>query len=218
MRTRTRAKIFRFTDLPAEIRHLVYEKAYAADAPTPLETIRLPQSIKVPGIFSEALSFFFENTPIVVDVRSNWCVRYRHRHHAGHERWSTTGKITLPKLATTGTIPDEVMRFREVVFEVTCCCCDISKVIARVKVKVGHFDGGVQTAQLVETDLVPGPAQSNEKIRNSLEMMFDNVRKTLEVVSRQEGFNGMKLADLQRLARLFRDTFKDENEHDEEDD
>ncbi|EME42486.1 hypothetical protein DOTSEDRAFT_26072 [Dothistroma septosporum NZE10] len=214
MRTRTRAKTFRFTDLPAEIRHLVYERAYAANAPTPLQAIRLPQHIKVPQIFSEALPFFFENTSIVVDVRSNWCVRYVHRHHAGHERWSSTGKITMPKLATTKVLSDKVIRFRDVVFEVTCCCCDEGKVIARMKVKVGYFERGVQSAQVLETELVPGPAQNKPTIRESLEKMFESAREVLHLVSRQAGFNGLKLLDLQRLARLFRDTAKDDSDHD----
>lgn len=90
--------------------------------------------------------------------------------------------------------------------------------IARVRVKVDCFDRTVQSAQAVETELVHGPAQNNAKIRESLENMSETVRKMLEVISRQVGFNGLKLLDLQRLARSFRDITKDDSGQDTDDD
>jgi hypothetical protein len=73
-RTRSRAKIFRFFDLPPEIRNQVYEFLFAAPShmAVAISCLRLPLFLQVPRMLSEALPFFFSHTPVLVFFRTAW--------------------------------------------------------------------------------------------------------------------------------------------------
>lgn len=202
MRTRGKARIFRFFDLPAEVRNLVYASAYRSDSPAILSQLRMPQSIKVPKILSEALPFWFENTPITIHVLGNWCVRFQHLHRLGQLNYSNAGKVTLPRILEEGGVRSRQVRFKQLHYRVKCACCAEGKVILNVDVGAKHI--GNPSKVLVETEVV-NRQSVYAKVVDGLDKMCGVAKKAAEDLVGREDFNGFTVEDVQALALSFRD-------------
>lgn len=215
MRTRAKARIFRFSELPPEIRNLVYQEAYSSDEPVDLEDLQLPAELKVPGIFSEALPFFFEGKPIVVTVMSNICVRFQHLHRAEHSRFGRTGQVELPRMLQEGGLPRKVVRFKRMHYQVKCCCCDQGKVL--VDVDVEAIQKGAAYRALVETQVVNRPQVYTSVVRE-LEKMVDVLKEAADEISGRESFNGFTVEDIKAMAMCFRNDDDDAKLNRDDDD
>lgn len=202
MRTRAKARVFRFLDLPAEIRNAIYVEAYGSDEPVKLDELRFPKELKVPQLYSEGLPFFFENTPIVIPVISNWCVRYQHLHLSRHTRYEQTGVVDVPRILEEVGLSEKVVRFQRLHFEVKCCCCEEGKVILSVDVEV--IKKSNQIKALAETEVVNRQNVFAEVV-DGLDKMSVVVKERVDQISRREGFNGFTVADIKDLALCFRD-------------
>ncbi|KAK4498060.1 hypothetical protein PRZ48_010716 [Zasmidium cellare] len=215
MRTRSKARVFPFFKLPAEIRNSIYAEAYGSDAPVDLDDLRLPDDLKVPEILGEALPFFFESTPVVIDVMSNVCVRFQHLHHAGHARYERTGQVALPKILQEGVVPSKDVRFKQLHFRVKCCCCDQGKVLLNVDVEV--VNRGTSLGALTETEVL-NRQQVYASAVEELDKMAGWAQEAVDGISGRESFNGFTVEDLKDLAMCFRNDEDDGKSRDHSDD
>ncbi|KAF2173716.1 hypothetical protein M409DRAFT_15990 [Zasmidium cellare ATCC 36951] len=215
MRTRSKARIFPFFRLPAEIRNLIYSEAYGSDDPVDLADLRLPAELKVPEIFGEALPFFFESTPVVIPVMSNVCVRHQHLHRAEHERYERTGQVELPRILQEGCVPSKDVRFKCLHFRAKCCCCDRGKVLLDVDVQV--VNRGTSLGALTETEVL-NRLQVYASAVAELDKMVDVVKGVVDEISGRENFNGFTVDDVKRLAMCFRNDEDDGKSPDHSDD
>lgn len=218
MRTRRHLRIFRFNELPPEIRNIIYPLAYGGPR-VDIAKLKLPRSICVPGLFSEGLPFFFESTPIIVITRSNLCVRYQHLHTAQHVGFEKTGQINVPKLLQgkliQGKLVEEVVRFKDVSVEGFCCCCTDSRCIARIGVEVvpekEGDTGGLKA--VVNSKEVVHRVSSDKLVVDVLDRMLAAAEKYVKQINAREGFNGLTVEDLKALALCFRDYSESDDEH-----
>lgn len=215
MRTRAKARIFHFSDLPPEIRNLVYQEAYRSDERVDLDDLQLPTELKVPGIFSEALPFFFEGTPVVITVMSNICVRFQHLHRSEHSRYERTGQVELPRMLQEGGVPRKDVRFKRMHCQVKCCCCDRGKVLTDVDVEAIQM--GASYRALVETQIL-NRSQVYKSVVGELENMLAVLKGVVNEISGRESFNGFTVEDIKALAMCFRNDDDDAKLHSEDDD
>lgn len=206
MRTRAQARIFKFFELPPEVRNLIYAKAYGSDTPITLSELRLPEELKVSQVFSEALPFFFENTPMTIPVMSNWCVRYQHLHRPGFQRYEMTGQVKVPRILGQDGVSGELVRFKRLQYRAKCCCCVEGKAVLEVDVEV--VNNGKKFSALTETEVV-NRQNVFAKVVDGLDKMVVVVKAAVEKMSGRESFNGFTVEDVKTLALCFRDDHYD---------
>lgn len=203
MRTRSRADQIDLMSFPPEIRNSIYSHMYRREDATEIAKLRLPSSIRVPGLFTEALPIFFESTHITVPVRSNWCVRHSHLHTPYHMNYDTTGTFMLS--AMLARVPESLVRFRKVSFEISCCCCVGFRLIAEFGVEAKGQDISCNKDLSCREVLVDDKPQVIE----GLDRMLDTAEKFVKTeIEGRDGFNGFAVDDLMSIALCFRDTSK----------
>ena len=202
MITRSKAGMFRLLDLPPEIRNRIYSHTVAQDSMS-LEKIKLPPVLSVcRQIRTEALPIFFSTNTFTCSVRSNWCVFARHFHSVIHKHFEESGQIDMsPLLLGLGELKMVVshlsanaVRFRQVEYQINCCCCIKPRKIATLKLFV---DGR-------RPDLAFDPNTSKGHTVESLVLIFEHVNKFVESLGKREVFNGFTVEDIVRVARFFR--------------
>ena len=199
MRTRSRAHEFRILDLPPEIRSHIYSFAYSEPALFSLADFKLLPEVSVSRQFrAEALPHFFASNTFTGTVRSNWCVFAKHLHTSEHIRYDRSGVVDLSQLLRDDSgiaLPRDIVRFRDVVIKVICCCCSDGIRLGTVELRVPDRTPVVDTTLKDGLDQVSAPVLQN---------MFAGVDATVARIARRELFNGFTIDDILAVAKEFR--------------
>ena len=199
MTTRSRARNFRFLDLPAEIRAIIYAETCAEPSePLDLSSFKLPIQLSVSSMLrSEALPVFFSATTFTARFRSNWCVRNEHIHGPGYMRYMESGKLDLsPYLRETPVaLPKEAVRFHNINFSVQCACCVQERVIGSLELRVVDRKPFVGNSSSIS---------SNSETKKVWTRMVEGVESQVKQIGARHLFNGFTIDDVVELAMCFR--------------
>jgi hypothetical protein len=199
MTTRSRARNFRFLDLPPEIRAIIYAEACAEPSePLDLSNFKLPLQLSVSSMLrSEALPVFFSTTTFTAKFRSNWCVRAEHIHGPEYIRYMESGKLDLsPYLRNTPVaLPKEAVRFHNINFSVQCACCVQERVIGSLELRVVDRKPFVVNSSSIS---------SNSETKKVWTRMVEGVESQAKQIGARHLFNGFTIDDLVELAVCFR--------------
>lgn len=124
------------------------------------------------------------------NIRSNWCQAGSHFHRSGHANFAQTGKVRVsPFLSGTEVVklPEEVIRFHRLLFNIGCCCCRNQNAIGAVSVVLSGRRCRSDTATV---------QYSSVSTYNALEAMFDEFHAVLRNVLDQNGFERFKASKI----------------------
>ena len=198
MTTRSRAKYFRFMDLPPEIRSLIYTSAFHdSNEPLDLQNFKLSQLLSVSNVVrAESLPVFFSSVAFTASFRSNWCVRNNHFHSSEYMRHHDSGILKLsPHLVDAERrLPQQAVRFHNVKFGINCVCCikavEIGNLHLRVADRHPTFDAALTT--------------SNAETKKVWPIFVKAVEGKVKQIGERQAFVGFTTEDLRDLAMCFR--------------
>lgn len=131
-----------------------------------------------------------------VVVRCSYCVVGGHVARSGrHKYWDETGLLVLDG-ERRAWLGKEGVVFRKLEIEVLCCCCATTR-LGFFRIQVG--EGGK-----CDVECKMGLVREQEVFERVFEGIEGEVRAVLREAEGMEGFVGLGLEDLEKVAACFR--------------
>lgn len=199
MTTRSRAAQFPLLRLPAELRNRIYTLALTspADEALALRELTIPPLLQTSRqLRREAMGLLTAVNEVEVVVRCSYCVVGGHVAGSGrHKFFNESGLLVLDDERRAWLEKGEGV-FRRLEIEVLCCCCATTG-LGIFRIQVGE---GAKCAVECKVGLV----REQEVFERVFEGIEGKVRAVLREAEGREGFVGLGLEDLEKVAACFR--------------